>query len=210
MRLVAALLFCGSALFAQSNDWLIVPGKRLGPITSETNRNDLDRVFDKRNVVDRDVDTGEGPYPATVIFPNSPAELAVVWNNLRIDAIWVCFGRQTEPCNWHTKDGITLGTSFDRLESLNGRAFSVLGWGTDQGCVITSWYGGRLAREFGNSSKYVLLTLDFEHPLAGLAVRQNRDLDELEGLRRPPRSSDPAFRRLKPKVARIAFSFPNR
>jgi hypothetical protein len=69
----ALVVLCAVSALAQQNDWLIVPGKRLGPITSDVTRADLDRLFDKASVKDKPVDSGEGPELATVVFPKMPA-----------------------------------------------------------------------------------------------------------------------------------------
>ena len=41
---------------AQKNDWLIVPGQRVGPVTATTTRADLDAIFGKENVQERNLD----------------------------------------------------------------------------------------------------------------------------------------------------------
>jgi hypothetical protein len=152
MRFGVAFLLCGSALLAQQNDWLIVPGKRLGPITADINRAGLVRLFGKRNVTDRDIDTGEGPEPATVVYPeDSTAELVVFWGDLRIGSVFVCFDRARPPCKWHTKEGVTLGTTFTALENLNGRPFEIVPWDMDYGGNVTDWKGGQLARAFNDN-----------------------------------------------------------
>jgi hypothetical protein len=212
MQLVAALLFSGSALFAQSNDWLIVPGKRLGPITAETNRKALDRLFGKRNVVDRDVDNGdEGPEPATVVFPkDSTAGLAIFWGqDQRVGWAMVCFERATAPCRWHTKEGITLGTSWRRLENLNGRPFELVEFDIDGAGNTSSWKGGKLAHAFDDGLQLNLWYASAS-PAKEPTAQQKRDLDELDRLKRFPLSSDPALRRLNPRVEGMTFFFPNR
>ncbi len=44
---------------APENDWVIVPGKRVGPITAKTIHADLVRVFGAKNVVDEEVVAGD-------------------------------------------------------------------------------------------------------------------------------------------------------
>ncbi len=108
----AVSVLCAASALAQSNDWHIVPGKRIGPITPDTTRADLDRVFGKNEVRDQAVDTGEGPEPATVIFPRTPASaLAILWFHDRIGRVLVCYQRQAGQCKWHTENGVSIGTS---------------------------------------------------------------------------------------------------
>ena len=73
MRLGTAIavgaLLMGSAA-AQKNDFLIVPGQRVGPITAATTRADLDTLFGKENVQDGNFDSSDVPEAATVVFGN--------------------------------------------------------------------------------------------------------------------------------------------
>ena len=88
--LVAIVILCAVAGLAQQNDWVIVPGKRLGPITPDTSRTDLERLLGKGKVRDQPVETGEGPEPGTVVFPDEPdAALAILWEpTLRGDSYY--------------------------------------------------------------------------------------------------------------------------
>lgn len=213
MTTTAALaLFCATSAVAQQNDWLIVPGKRLGPITTETSRTTLVRLFGKSNVNDQDVDTGEGPEPATVVLAKDPsAALAILWQDDRIDRVLVCFESEFGPCKWHTADGVSLGTSLPTLETLNGRPFVVEAWGSDGGGNVISWRGGRLANELGDGGDaLVLLTLYWRHPMSGLTLKQIQADKELDRLKRNPRSSDSALRGLHAVVDRMELVFPSK
>ena len=80
LRLIVALVvvLLGTAS-AQKNDWLIVPGQRVGPITASTTRADLDILFGKDNVRESNLDISEGPEAATVVFGDDPsAALAII------------------------------------------------------------------------------------------------------------------------------------
>jgi hypothetical protein len=203
------VMLCAASAMAQQNDWLIVPGKRLGPITSDTNRADLDRLFGKVSVHDQPVDSGEGPEPATVVFPKMPtATLAIFWQDGRIDRVMVCYQRETGPCKWHTENGVSLGTSLQKLETLNGRAFQIQPWGSDVGGNISSWRGGKLARLFGEGeSRQLLLTVYFQETPKGLTPEQGKLLDEIDRQKRSPLSNDLAVRQLRPTVTRMELVF---
>jgi hypothetical protein len=69
---------CAVSGWAQQNDWLIVPGERLGPITSSMTRADLVRLFGKAQVRDEMFDPAEGPGLATVVFPKTPGRELVI------------------------------------------------------------------------------------------------------------------------------------
>jgi hypothetical protein len=212
MPVAAFAFFCGAAAVAQQNDWIIVPSARLGPITAATSRQAVVRLFGRANVNDQDVDTGEGPEPATVVFGKDPsASLAILWEDNRIDRVLVCFRTEFRPCKWHTKDGVTLGATLPKLEILNGRPFSIEPWGSDVGGNITSWRGGKLAGEFGDRGRFhLLLTLNWQQQSTGPTPQQKQAQDEIERLGRDPQSSDSPVRRLQPEVTRILFLFPSK
>ncbi len=132
---------------AQKNDWLIVPGQRVGPITAATTRADLDSIFGKENVQERNLDGNGGPEAATVVFAaDTSAALAITWDRERPAAIHICFGTQTGPCRWRTATGIHIGTSIRELNALNGKAFQAGGFAQEQG-KVTSWRNGALEED---------------------------------------------------------------
>ena len=85
LRTIVAMgaLFVGTAA-AQKNDWLIVPGQRVGPITAATTRADLDTLFGKDNVRDGSLHGSDVPEAATIVLGNdTSAALAVTWDRER-------------------------------------------------------------------------------------------------------------------------------
>jgi hypothetical protein len=142
---LAALLTAASA---QKNDWLIVPGQRVGPITATTTRAELDTLFGKENVHDGSFEGGDVPEAATVVFVEDPsASLAVTWERERPATIHICFRTQTGPCKWRTASGIRIGLPIRELDRLNGKSFQVAGYAAlDQGAV-TSWRHGLLEED---------------------------------------------------------------
>ncbi len=204
---LACVLFYTTSARSQTNDWLIVPGKRLGPITADTTRADLDHLFAKAIVQDQPVDSGEGPEPATVVFPKLPTSaLAIFWRDNRMDRVMICYQR-ARSCKWHTQSGVSLGTSLNQLEMLNGRALQIEPWGSDVGGNITSWRGGRLTDVFGDGENNGLwLTVDSQESPGGATPEQSRSLDALSRQKRLL-SSDPAVRQLHPTVTRMRLVF---
>ena len=224
-RFAIVFLWVASAL-AQPNDWLILPGKRLGPITPDTGRADLERLFGKANIEDRDVDTGEGPEPATVVFPNIPdASLAILWrqelggdlyheDRNKVSEILICYQRLTGICKWHTANGVSLGTTLERLETLNGHAFQIEPWGYDLGGIISSWMGGRLGSAFQDGRKArsgadsgLWLTINWRQSPTGPTPPQRKLMNEIYHQKRKPLSSDQAVKQVHPLVERMRLVF---
>ena len=76
--------------FAQNNDWRIVPGERIGPVTAATTRADLPRLFPGAPAKDDEIELAEGVLePATQI-----ADLSIVWSAKERDAhparVFIC------------------------------------------------------------------------------------------------------------------------
>jgi hypothetical protein len=201
------LLALSIPAFAQiHNDWRIVPGERLGPVTAATTRADVPRLFPGAPAKDDEIELAEGVLePATQV-----ADLAIVWSGKSADAhpsrIFICRGRRRSSCQWRTTDGITLGVRLDRLEQLNGRPFSISGFGFDYGGNVLSWDGGKLARL--DCGARLILTLDGDRGRDG---RLTVDLtpDERHSITgdKPVASDTPAMRKVNPSVTEMVLQF---
>jgi hypothetical protein len=196
---------------ADSNDWLIVPGKRVGPITARTTRADLVRWFGEKNVEDTEIVVSDGGRePGTLVFGSQPdATLGVLWTeeenpDAPVRAIIVCYGsRVPDKCRWHTAEGISFGTDLKTLERLNGRKFKLNGFDWGYGGLVTSWEGARLER-LATPCGRVNLRLD---PSPGPASDERSDLiEQLEG-DGEFWSADAPMQALNPAVDHIGVSF---
>lgn len=206
------LLWAAAAVRPASdgNDWLIVPGKRIGPITAKTTRADLVRLFGEKNVEDSDIVVSDGGRePGTVVFGGEPdAVLGILWTSDNADAtvsgVVVCYGSGApEHCRWHTVEGISFATTLKALERLNGRKFKLNGFDWGYGGLITSWEGGRLER-LATACGRVNVRLD---PAPGPASDERSDLiEQVEG-DGEFWSSDGPMKALNPAVDHIGVSF---
>ncbi len=142
------MLASPSALDAQKNDWLIVPGQRVGPITAATTHAELDSLFGKENVRDQDINVGDLQAAATVIYGDDPsAALAVTWDKERPSTIHICFGTQAGPCKWRTATGVRMGLPWREMEKVNGKSFEWTGTGAEGQSSVTSWRHGLLEED---------------------------------------------------------------
>lgn len=133
----------------QSGDtlWLFGPTPEQDAIRATTTENLLVRQFGAANVQDDSLDGGEGEMIAgTVLFPTDSARrVEIFWDDsaparTRINMLRVHGSHSL----WVVAPGVTLGTSLAELETLNGRAFTLTGFGWDYGGTVTSWSGGAL------------------------------------------------------------------
>ncbi len=216
IRLATLLVLAGCALCAfyrpEINDWLIVPGKRVGPITASATRAEVARIFGVRNVQDDEIQTSDmASEVGTRIFGSQPEiSLAIFWiseaADSRIRRIRFC-PSQVQPgkCRWHTAEGISLGTSLKELERINGHTFQLNGFDWGFGGLITSWSGGRLEKLTSNCGG---LTVRFDPPPGPASDRRAQLMDEVEGDGEFA-SSDTAMQTLNPVIDFMSFSFQN-
>ncbi|HEY2018125.1 MAG TPA: hypothetical protein VGH38_31685 [Bryobacteraceae bacterium] len=196
----------------QGNDFALVPGVRVGPITATSVRADLDRFFPKGAVEDDEIELDEGMLqPATFVYRKDPSQtLAISWNGKGPEAhpkqIFVCHGLRRGSCRWQAGGGIGMATRLSELEALNGKAFTISGFGYNYGGNVLSWEDGKLAKLDCNGR--LVLTLDGERNGSRYTVAMTPE--EVHAVRgdRPIRSSTPAMRKLNPRVVGILFQFP--
>jgi len=185
------------------DEWLIVPGDRIGPVTADRSEADLLALLGDSLVVARDVYIGEGYcVPGTVVYPNTADALEIVWrDSTRARPAFIELS-ETGPdsvSRWHTIEGVRLGLTLPQLEVLNGKPFGFGGLGWDYGGWGGSWEEGALAA-MGQT-----VALRFaEHPDSAFAVSQDPNVGEIYG-ERPVRSDHPIARRAGIRVATIAL-----
>ena len=209
LRTMIALvvLLVGTAA-AQKNDWLVVPGQRVGPITASTTRADLDTLFGKENVRDGSFDSSDVPEAATVVLGNdTSAALAVTWDKERASNIHICFGTQTGPCRWRTASGIRIGLPLMELQKLNGKSFQLMGFGFEGQGVVTSWRHGAL-EEDPAACGHLLVQLSPAAEVEGrsMSKQESSSLKTLQG-DKPYSSATLSLLDLNPVVSAMEMQF---
>jgi hypothetical protein len=98
---------------------------------------------------------GMGEYNTTVLFEDTKNEVVFVWKDDSVSFSKLLFIRLSgNKTDWHTKDGITLGTNMKQLEKVNKKPFTFYGLHWDYSGMI-SWDGGYLAtRNISGSLDY--------------------------------------------------------
>jgi hypothetical protein len=196
-----------------ANDWLIVPGTRVGPITANAVPADLRRLFPEASIKDDEIELDEGMLqPATLVYNDNASErLAVSWTSKGPDAhpkqIFVCWGRRRGPCRWQASGGIRVGTRLKDLEVMNGKPFMVSGFGWNYGGNVLSWDAGALDKL--DCGGRVVLTLDGERTgpgryTVGLTSEESHSITG----DKPVASGTPAMQKVNPAVVAILYQFP--
>jgi hypothetical protein len=187
--LVAALLgfVACSPRSADPQDFVIVPGERVGPINAGTTREQLVAIYGADHLADTDYPIGEGEtVPGTVIFPGTSREATVLWMHgeagRQIDRV-VITGQQ-----WLLPEGLRHGDQLAAVEELNGSPFMIYGFGWDYGGV-GYFKGGALDRKV-----QIWFRPSVEEGPAYDAVLGDSLFN----------SADPAMRAADPRVAEVA------
>lgn len=117
----------------------------------EVSAADLGARFGAGNVQTAPVPWGgaEGDYnEGTVLFGKDPsARLEIFWRDTAGKRSPEWLSVRGDSRRWRTPGGITLGTPLKAIETLNGRPFRLLGFGTDVSGTVMSWSAGRLAAQ---------------------------------------------------------------
>ena len=181
---------------ARLRDSLLLDG---GPITRQSDEAELRRIFGDANVKQERIQIGEGEtLPGTVLFPaDSTRQLMILWSDTvgrRVPSRLILRG---DSSRWSLKPGITLGTTLERLEQLNGRPFTLAGFGWDYSGVVLDWRGGDLATSVRNAKVYLSPPPSKYSTPAYSRVLGDKDY-----------ASDlPALRELRPAVYQIFYDF---
>jgi hypothetical protein len=180
-----------------ADGWQLTGGRT--PIGSQASEADLRRRYGSAALDSIRVELGEGETaPGTVLYPaDSVRRLEILWRDTlarRQPARLILRGTRTR---WQVGVGISLGTTLKDLERLNGRPFTLAGFGWDYAGVITDWKGGAL----DSALVGVKLYLD-----PGSEQRQSAAYSQVLG-DRDYSSSLPAMQELNPKVGQIFVDF---
>ncbi len=207
LKCLMALALIAPPAAAQKNDWLIVPGQRVGPVTAATTRADLDAMFGKENVQERNLEGNGGPEAATVVFASdTSAAMAITWDRERPAAIHICYATLTGPCRWRTASGIRIGTGIRELNKLNGKPFQAGGFAEQQG-KVTSWRNGALEQDPA-ACGHLIVGLAPAAMVAGRDMSKN-ETDEWKQLQsdKPYSSSSPSVLYLNTVVSALTLEF---
>lgn len=145
------LIIFPSIVFCGDKSWLLVPGKNAGPITEKTSEADLKRIYGKGNVIRKKLflyaEGDDTSQVGTVIFPKEESKkMEIIWKDIkgrRYPERLTLEGRNSV---WKTAEGVSLGTTLEELEQLNGKPFTFLGLGWDYGGSLSSWENGHLSK----------------------------------------------------------------
>jgi hypothetical protein len=199
--------FLGAAdSFAQTS-FQIVPGVKVGAVTSRTSEADLRRIYGSKNVRSGEVGLGEGEtVPGTILFPDDRRKrLEIAWKNTKTRKSPDFVQFSGDKSLWKIAPGIGLGTSLKTLEQINGRGFTLLGFQWDYSGTVVSWNGGKLARSFrkGTAERVTLRLIPRAYENKALA----NELDAVVGDGEFS-SKNKSMQKINPQVYFVIIKFP--
>lgn len=131
-----------------ANDWICIPGKRVGPITAATTEKQLLSLFGSKNVITQEFHVDEGYFEvSTVVFKGTPNQIQILWKDKQQN-IFKKPERviiETKGTKWKTQNGITIGTTLKELVKINRAPITFAGLDWDYGGVILDWHKGKLS-----------------------------------------------------------------
>lgn len=179
--------------------WTFEPGVSFGAIGAASSERDLVAAYGAQPVRPAEVPLGEGEtVPGTEVFGDDPLQrFLVTWKDTLARRMPDHIQLMGDSTRWRGLRGVTLGVSLRQLERMNGRPFTLLGFGWDYGGTVSSWEGGELAPLEG--SAIVTLT---PHPDAQSGAAFQSVLGD-----RPFSSAQEEMQELNPRVRRLVLRF---
>jgi hypothetical protein len=117
----------------------------------------LEKKFGKKNIKkDAIIETGEGQFNATKLFPDTDKEVEVYWKDgkdfkeiqdVMVKAKVADDGDLALKSPWISREGLRLGMRLSEIVALNGKTFTMTGIGWDLGGTVMSWEGGKLDKK---------------------------------------------------------------
>ena len=141
---------------SKDNNWIIVPGEKVGEINQNSTKKDLIDIFGEKNIIESNIDLSEGESNVgTKIYHNTPDELEVLWKDNKFQKIDRIIIRRKGTL-WKTIDGITIGTSMSDVVKINGEEITILGFEWDYAGTLVSWNNGKLEKTYTIGEKYAM------------------------------------------------------
>lgn len=161
-----------------NNKYLIIPGKSVGPIDYNSTINDLITFYGKENIETKtEFTAGEGTELETLTYIKNWG-LTIRWKDQVTQNLNnpVFISIENSAINYHTAEGIRIGTSAQELGIINGRPFDYRDMEVQPFKMVTDWKGGKLEKYGSEMLKSWLIKLDyFNMEIVGLVVIINQE-----------------------------------
>lgn len=198
------------------DNFLVIPGRQVGPIEASATETSLIALLGAENVVRDTIYVVEGTYEiGTTIYKNTADQAHILWKDkarfARPASVLIrpayddenrsLPGTAGPVSQWLTDTGISVGNSLREVEKQNGKAFTLYGFDWDYGGQSTSWKGGLLA---GKKEK-ATISIGFSLP-ESMTDSQQKNYELVVGDQEFS-SANPAMQQLNPTVHTLTLFF---
>ncbi|AVR45010.1 hypothetical protein C7S20_06845 [Christiangramia fulva] len=138
---IVALAACNSSKKASFEEAKKFSVENLG----EMNNSQIKEFYPDANIEEGTDMMEEGTLELayTVLYPDTPDELLITWQSPEKTNIKrIHF---SEDGRWTTDSGVKIGTTYERLNKMNGKTISFYGFGWDYSGAV-DWNGGKLEK----------------------------------------------------------------
>ncbi len=174
-----------------------------GPFARNADERTLARIFGAENVERANIPVGEGnTEPGTAIFAKDPEKrIDILWHDAyaRPNVVIIRNGSTWPVAVTGLDKPVSNGATLAEIETMNGKPFTLTGFGWDLGGYSNSWDGGRLDKPVGGCN----LSLRFDPPKDAPGDALDKVNGDVEFL-----STDSAMRQVKPVVVEIELGWP--
>lgn len=198
---VMALAGCLSSTAADDPPASAMVGGELpcrdGAFAPDASHASLAATFGASDVSSETLEDEGGPFILTTIFADDPTRrLNVRWNDEATLSSPASVGVSGEHSVWTGPLGLSLGSTVEELERLNGRPFEILGWGWDYGGQLWDTRGGALSRDVRGCRLFVYFNFSGDGDLPEALIGDRAIM-----------SNDPALRAVHPTVSAITYRY---
>lgn len=198
------------------DNFLIIPGRQVGPIEANATEASLIALLGAENVVRDTIYVAEGTYEiGTTLYKNTADQAHILWKDkdrfARPESVLIrpaydqdnrlLPGTAGPVSQWFTDTKIRPGSSLREVEKQNGQAFTLYGFDWDYGGLSTSWKGGSLANKKGRTA----ISVGFSLPET-MTDSQQKNYELVVGDQEFS-SANPAMQQLNPTVHTLTLFF---
>lgn len=129
-------------------DSTLITDSSWGLINSNNNFEDIKKVYGQAAVKDERICGPEciDSIDVTILNPASKNEAIIYWQDSAYHKKIGFITSYSDSAEWHTADGIKIGSPINSILKLNGKPIKFSGFGWDYGGTITSYNNGRFEK----------------------------------------------------------------
>lgn len=143
-----------------SNDWMIIPSERIGPLirknlTEQNTVKNIQDAFGLENIKETEFSIGEGEtILGFSIYHNTENEIEFHVNNKGVLFKFPSYNSYfynnpdlSSQIKWEISNGVKIGSSISEVQKINGKVFELSGFEWDYPGVVSAWLDGKLPSE---------------------------------------------------------------